>query len=441
MTMSQRERVTAADTPTHMLTALAASALMEQGRLTSEELTQACLDRIAEREDTVQAWSYVDPDAALARARECDRSPRRGPLHGMPVGVKDIVDTADMPTLLGEPEIYRDRRPDTDATLIRHLREAGAVIIGKTAPSKHTIMLPGKTRNPHDPSKTPGASSSGSAAAVADFMVPLAVGSQTAGSILRPATYCGVVGFKPTKDTVVYDGTRRYSPHLDTLGSLARTVPDAALLLRGMTGDPTLAPDTRHDGPLTVGLYRTPYFDQAAPYVQTLYHRAAEQLRSAGAEVRDLEMPAEFDELSELQDVIMSYDLDKVFADHRTNYPELMDPELIAYCETGAAVTDEQYTAALTHAEQCRGMLDDAMGEADVLLLPSTLTEAPPITTTGTSEFIRIWTFLHTPAITLPVGQAPSGLPLGIQLVGRLGDDRRFLAMATRIDEILGRPS
>lgn len=422
------------------LTAREARDLMAAGSLTSEALVQSCLDRIREREDTVQAWSYVDWEGALERARECDRTPSSGPLHGIPVGIKDIVDTADMPTLLGEPEIYAGRQPEHDATLVRRLRESGAVIVGKTAPSKHTIMLPGKTRNPHDPTRSPGASSSGSAAAVADYMVPLAVCSQTAGSILRPATYCGVVGFKPTKDTVVYDGTRTYSPHLDTLGSMARSVPDAALLMQGMTGDSRFDPTSVHSGELKVGLYRTPYFDQAEDYVQEHYERSVEALVAAGVTVRDAEMPKEFDELSELQDVIMSYDLDKVFAEHRRDHFDLLDPELIAYCEKGSRVTDAQYRAALDHAELCRGMLDSSLGDLDVLLLPSTLTDAPPITDTGTSEFIRIWTFLHTPAINLPTATSPVGMPISVQLVGRITGDAEFLAVAARVDEILGRP-
>ncbi len=424
----------------HEITATEARDLIASGSLTSEALVESCLHRIREREDTVQAWSYVDWEGSLERARECDRTPSSGPLHGIPVGIKDIVDTADMPTLLGEPEIYAGRQPDHDATLVRHLRESGAVIVGKTAPSKHTIMLPGKTRNPHDPTRSPGASSSGSAAAVADYMVPLAVCSQTAGSILRPATYCGVVGFKPTKDTVVYDGTRTYSPHLDTLGSMARSVPDAALLMQGMTGDSRFDPATLDAGDLVVGLYRTPYFDRAEGYVQDHYERTVQTLVAAGVKVRDAEMPKEFDELSELQDVIMSYDLDKVFAEHRRDHFDLLDPELIAYCEKGSKVTGAQYQAALDHAELCRGMLDSALGDLDVLLLPSTLTDAPPITDTGTSEFIRIWSFLHTPAINLPTAISPQGMPISVQLVGRIDGDHSFLSVAAKVDGILGRP-
>jgi Asp-tRNA(Asn)/Glu-tRNA(Gln) amidotransferase A subunit family amidase len=422
------------------LTAVEAKRQMADGSLTSEALVMACLDRIREREDVVQAWSYVDWDGALEHARECDRTPSRGPLHGVPVGIKDIVDTSDMPTLLGEPEIYAGRQPDTDATLVRNLRASGAVIVGKTAPSKHTVMLPGKTRNPHDPTRSPGASSSGSAAAVADFMVPLAVCSQTAGSILRPATYCGVVGFKPTKDTVVYDGTRTYSPHLDTLGSMGRSVPDAALLLQGMTRDDTFQDPGRHEGALKVGLYRTEYYDRAAPYVREHYERSVQVLVAAGAEVADAEMPQQFDDLSELQDVVMAYDLDKVFADHRRDHFDLLDPELVEYCEKGSRVSDAQYQSALDHAQLCRGMLDSALGDLDVLLLPSTLTDAPPITTTGTSEFIRIWSFLHTPAVNLPTATSPAGLPISVQLVGRMHGDRELLRIATRVDDILGRP-
>jgi len=426
--------------PAHRLTALEARALMAEGSLTSEQLVQSCLDRIREREDTVQAWSYVDWDGALERARECDRTPSSGPLHGVPVGIKDIVDTADMPTELGEPEIYAGRQPDRDATLVQHLRDSGVVVVGKTAPSKHTIMLPGKTRNPHDPTRSPGASSSGSAAAVADYMVPLAVCSQTAGSILRPATYCGVVGFKPTKDTVVYDGTRTYSPHLDTLGAMARSVPDAALLMQGMTGESRFDPTSLQSSDLKVGLYRTPYFDQAEDYVRDHYDRSVERLVAAGMSVRDAEMPKEFDELSELQDVVMAYDLDKVFAEHRRDHFDLLDPELVSYCEKGSRVTDTQYQAALDHAELCRGMLGSALGDLDLLIIPSTLTDAPPISTTGTSEFIRIWTFLHTPAINLPTATSPAGMPISVQLVGRIGGDAELLAAAAKVDEILGRP-
>jgi Asp-tRNA(Asn)/Glu-tRNA(Gln) amidotransferase A subunit family amidase len=421
------------------LTAIEARNQIAAGHLTSEDLVKACLDRIREREDDVRAWSYVDWEGALEQARECDRTPSSGPLHGIPVGIKDIVDTADMPTELGEPEIYAGRRPEHDATLVRNLRASGAIILGKTAPSKHSIMLPGKTRNPRDTSRTPGASSSGSAAAVADNMVPLAVSSQTAGSILRPAAYCGVVGFKPTKDTVVYDRTRNFSPHLDTLGSMARSVPDAALLMQGMTGDSRFDPASLSAGDVSVGLYRTPYFERADDYVQEHYERTVQTLVASGVKVREAEMPKEFDELSELQDVIMSYDLDKVFADHRRDHADLLDPELVAYCEKGSKVTEAQYQAALDHAEICRSMLDSVFAGLDVLLIPSTLTSAPPITDTGTSEFIRIWSFLHTPAINLPTGTSPSGLPVGVQLVGHLGGDLPFLAVAAKIDDILGR--
>lgn len=428
----------------HHLTATEAKRRLAAGELTSVDLVTACIEQIRSREETVQAWSYVDEDGALEKAREADRighgKPENGPLHGIPVGVKDIVDTADMPTLLGEPAIYAGRQPDTDATLITRLRESGAIILGKTAPSKHTIMLPGKTRNPHDPTRTPGASSSGSAAAVADFMVPLTVCSQTAGSILRPATYCGVVGFKPTKDTVVYDGTRTYSPHLDTLGAMGRSVADTALLMQGMTGDAGYASTEAATEQLTVGLYRTPYYDQAESYITEHFEQTVKTLEAAGIGVREVEIPDAFDELSELQDVIMSYDLDKVFAEHRRDHYDLLDPELIAYCAKGSKVTEEQYQAALDHAEHCRTLLPGVLDGLDALLLPSTLTDAPPIATTGTSEFIRIWTFLHTPAINLPTGLSPAGMPISVQLVGGLGDDQRFLSVAARIDAVLGRP-
>lgn len=425
------------------LTATEAKRKLAAGELTSVELVTSCLERIAVREADVKAWAHIDADGALEKARQADSVghglPGNGPLHGIPVGVKDIIDTADMPTLLGEPDIYTGRQPDTDAAMITELRTSGAIILGKTAGSKHTIMLPGPTHNPHDLSRTPGASSSGSAAAVGDFMVPLAVSTQTAGSILRPATYCGVVGFKPTKDTVQWAGSRVYSPALDTAGAMGRSVADTALLVQALSGRADFAAAPREDT-ISIGLYRTPYFDEAEDYIRSHYESSVETLRAAGVEIVDAEVPSEFDQLSELQDVVMSYDLNKVFADHHTHHFELLDPELVAYCAMGAEVTDQQYAAALDHAARCRELLPALFRGVDVLLLPSTLTDAPPMESTGTSEFIRIWSFLHTPAINLPTGLSPAAMPISVQLVGNLGDDARFLSTAARIDQILGRP-
>lgn len=444
MTVSTASSTSAPGALPNQLTATEAKRRLVAGELTSVELVTSCLERIAIREADVKAWAHVDADRALEQARQADRTghglPGNGCLHGIPVGIKDIIDTADMPTLLGEPEIYAGRQPDTDAAMVAELRKSGAIILGKTAGSKHTIMLPGPTRNPHDLSRTPGASSSGSAAAVGDFMIPLAVSTQTAGSILRPATYCGVVGYKPTKDTVEWTGSRVYSPELDTAGAMGRCVADTALLVQALSGRADFTMASAREDNISVGLYRTPYFDKAEDYVRQHYENSVETLRAAGVTILDVEVPQEFDQLSELQDIVMAYDLNKVFADHHKHHFDLLDPELVAYCAMGAEVTDQQYAAALVYAARCRELLPTAFRDVDALLIPSTLTDAPPMASTGTSEFIRIWSFLHTPAINLPTGLSPAHMPISIQLVGNLGDDVRFLATAERIDQILSRP-
>ncbi|ETW95399.1 MAG: hypothetical protein ETSY2_48185, partial [Candidatus Entotheonella gemina] len=289
------------------LTATEAAQAIAGGMMTSVELVQACLDRIHARETDIGAWTYLDDEAALSQARACDQHPVQGPLHGVPVGVKDLIDTYDMPTSYGSP-IYAGHQSAGDASGVAMLRAAGAVILGKTVTTEFAMFTPGKTANPHNPAHTPGGSSSGSAASVADAMVPLALGTQTAGSIIRPASYCGAVGYKPTHGNFPIAGIKALAQSLDTLGGFSRSVADLALLRVAMIGAPaTLA---TLEGPPRIGLYRTPQWSEATDDTHNVLETAAQQLAAAGAEVRDAELPPEFADLVAAQETIQVFEAD-----------------------------------------------------------------------------------------------------------------------------------
>ena len=267
------------------LSACEAATRLAARDITAEAMARACLARIEERESTVRAWIHLDPDAVLAQARALDAGPVRGPLHGLPLGVKDIIDTADMPTGCGSP-IYAAHRPRADAACVALAREAGALVLGKTVTTEFAWFFPGKTANPRDPSRTPGGSSSGSAAAVADQMVPFAFGTQTAGSVIRPASYCGVVGYKPTHGTVSRSGIKTLSESLDTLGVLARSAADAALLIGALSGRALLpAPLSRAP---KIALCRTHEWPSAQPETVAALEHAAKSASTAGAQVGEL---------------------------------------------------------------------------------------------------------------------------------------------------------
>ena len=273
---------------TATLTAAEGLRAIEQGALTSVAWTEACLERIESRNPEIRAWVHVNADAALEHARQTDRRGRRRLFDGVPLGIKDTIDTADMPTELGDPEIFPGRQPAIDAPVVSMARDLGFTIIGKNTVSRHAIMLPGPARNPHDLARTPAASSAGSAAAVADFMTPMSIGTQTAGSILRPSAFCGAVGFKPTLDAIPYVGIRTYSRPLDVIGPICRSVEDATLFMRGFTRDPrfdTAAPLTRD---IRVGVWRTKDWDLADPAAMSIFEQNLESLSAAGAQISTL---------------------------------------------------------------------------------------------------------------------------------------------------------
>jgi len=410
------------------LTATAAAKAIVSGALTSVELVQSCLDRIHAREADIGAWIHLDDNAALAQARACDQRPAQGPLHGVPVGIKDIIDTYDMPTRYGSP-IYAGHQSFGDASSVALLRAAGAVILGKTVTTEFAMYTPGKTANPHHPAHTPGGSSSGSAAAVVDTMVPLALGTQTAGSIIRPASYCGAVGYKPTHGIFPIAGIKALSQSLDTLGGFSRSVADLALLRAAMLGAPAaLAP---LEGVPRIGWYRTPQWPEATADTHRALENAAQQLAKAGAEVRDAELAPEYADLVAAQEIVQGFEGVRCCAYELRHHREQLSPRLLELMEAGQQTSYAAYAAAMALAAQCRQDLETVFTAHDVLLVPSAPGEAPAgLSATGNPLFNRMWTLLHVPAVSLPGYVGANGLPVGVQVIGAIGEDDRLLAIA-----------
>ena len=421
------------------LTATAAARKLATREITAVSLLEDCLDRIAARESAVHAWTFLDTQAAMRRARELDAQGLAGLLHGLPIAVKDLFDTCDMPSCYGSP-IYADHRPAADAACVALARAAGAIVVGKTVTTEFATFHPGPTCNPHNPLHTPGGSSSGSAAAVADSMVPLAFGSQTAGSIVRPAAYCGVVGYKPTFGTVNRVGVKMISDTLDTIGALARSVPDVALFVAALTDRRELMIDRPPLDAPRVGLCRTYEWDRAYPETVAAFEDAARCLRAAGASLREVALPPQFAELVEAQIAIMVHEVARSLSHERLVHRESLSTEMIAMIDAGLAVSPARYDAARVLAQRSRSTLVEVFGDVDVLLAPSTMGEAPHgIAATGDPLFNRMWTLLHTPCVHLPSALGPRGLPVGITIVGPIGGDRAMLLAADWIHARLGR--
>ena len=405
-----------------------AARLIARGEASSEEVVGACLERIAERDATVRAWAHLDPEAALAQARAADASDRRSPLHGVPVGVKDIIDTRDLPTEFGSP-IHSGRRPAADAACVARLREAGAVILGKTRTTEFAYFHPAETRNPLDPSRTPGGSSSGSAAAVADGMVPLALGSQTAGSTIRPASFCGVLGLKPTHGLIDLTGVNRLSARLDTLGLFARSMDDIELLLGSLTGHRRAAGSAAP--PPRIAFARTARWELVEPDARAALEAAALALADAGARVDELELPAELEALVDAQQTIMAVEVAANLAGEYDSHGDRISAELSELIEQGRATGDGDYEAALAAAERGAKRLPAVFEAHDILLTPAARGQAPRgLDATGDPVFCRAWTLLGTPAISVPGPLGADGLPIGVQLVAPPRHDAELLAAA-----------
>jgi Asp-tRNA(Asn)/Glu-tRNA(Gln) amidotransferase A subunit family amidase len=393
----------------------------------SEKLVTACLGRIAEREGEVHAWAWIDPEKALAEARQRDREAPRSAIHGVPVGIKDVIDTADMPTEYNSP-IYRGHQPKWDAGCVALLRRAGCVILGKTATTEFANNHPAATRNPRNLAHTPGGSSSGSAAAVADRMVPLALGTQTGGSVIRPGAYCGVAACKPSFGSINRAGLKFVSESLDTIGVFARKVDELGPLLHVLTGRPLAeTPSTKP----RVGLCRTPRWSDADGETQANLESAAQALAKAGAQVRDFDLPKGSEALFDRHSAVMGYESAHALAWEYTQFPEQISATLRPRLEAGWRVTRQDYDEVRGIARACRRQLADALREFDFLLTPSAPSAAPvSLASTGNAVFNRAWTLLGVPCVTLPFGAAANGLPLGVQLVGAFDQDMALLEWA-----------
>jgi Asp-tRNA(Asn)/Glu-tRNA(Gln) amidotransferase A subunit family amidase len=422
--------------PLNELSAAEAARRIEARELSAEALAGACLERIAAREPAVHAWAFLEPAQALAEARELDRASRRSRLHGVPFGVKDIFDTAGLPTEYGSP-IYRGHRPRADAACVALLRRAGCLILGKTVTTEFANNHPPPTLNPHDPAHTPGGSSSGSAAAVADCMVPLALGTQTGGSVIRPASYCGTFAVKPSFGSINRQGTKFVAESLDTIGVFSRSVEDLALALEVLSGRPT--PDfASFTGKPRIGLCRTPRWKDADALVQANLEDAARRLSKAGASVANFELPPGSETLFERHKVIMGYESARALAWEYANFPGQISKTLKPRLDEGWRVTRAEYDAVRGTARQCRRALADAMRGVDFLLTPSAPSEAPRShDTTGDPVFNRAWTLLGVPCVNVPFGKGAHGLPLGVQLVGPFDGDSALLRWASWVAGVL----
>jgi Asp-tRNA(Asn)/Glu-tRNA(Gln) amidotransferase A subunit family amidase len=428
------------------LTATDAARLIAGGALSSEDHVRACLARIEETEPAVQAWAHLDPEFALAQAREADLRRMRGepcgPLHGVAVGIKDIIDVAGLPTEDGTV-LHAGRLPRCDATVVSRLQAAGAVILGKTVTTELASYAPGRTRNPHHPEHTPGGSSSGSAAAVAAGQVPAALGSQTNGSIIRPASFCGVYGFKPSFGLVPRGGVLRLSRPLDHVGVLARSLADVALLTECIAGHDEGDPDTRpprarpplsavlaQEPPLPpkVALVRTPFWDRLDADAQGAFDELAESL---GSHAEPFELPASAARAVDWHRTIFEADLAASFELEYERGADRLSASMRGQIERGRQVSAVDYGKALARIEIVNAGFEELFARYDAIVTPATLGTAPKgLDATGDPLLATLWTYCGMPALSLPLAHGGNGLPLGIQLVGARGDDARLLRTA-----------
>lgn len=426
------------------LSAVALRDRLASGALRAVDLVEACLARIADLEPQVGAWAWLDGDHALQQAQRLDQWRQAGrplgPLHGLPIGLKDIIDTKGIPTENGTP-IDAGRVPDEDAWIVARLRAAGAIILGKTVTTECAFMHPGKTRNPHDTAHTPGGSSQGSAAAVAAGMVPLSVGTQTGGSVIRPASFCGVVGMKPSFGLIPRTGILAQSPFLDTVGVFARSVEDCALLAEVLAGHDPADPATQpvpmprmlsvaqSRAPVTpvFGFARLPGWEQADPQMVA----ATEELVSLlGDQCFEVPLP-NFDEIAAVRQRINFAEMAKCYYGLERRGRDLMSDKLKAAVDEGKTVPARDYIAALDWREVMNAGLEVVFARCDAILCPAALGPAPEgLDDTGSAIFNGLWTLGGMPAVTLPLFTAENGLPMGLQLVGRRGDDARLLRTA-----------
>lgn len=413
------------------LTGTEALSRIASGKLTAKALVQSCSERIHSCERDVGAWQHLDIVAALEKAAALDQSTIRGPLHGIPFGVKDIIDTADMPTEYGSP-IYKGNRTAWDAACVAMTRAAGGILLGKTVTTEFAHRFPGRTRNPHNLAHTPGGSSSGSAAAVAARMVPLAIGTQTGGSTIRPAAYCGIVGYKASFGDFSLFGVREQTRSFDSLGLFARSIDDIGLLRAVLLRDEWTALPTVDGRELRIGFCRTPYWSEAEDSTRTLLEESAKRLARAGAKISDVELPRVFSRLREAARSVSGFEFARGLTYELTHHADKLSKVLReGRAADGLNCTYERYAEGRKTVAECRRQLGETLDDYDVLIAPAAPGEAPEgISSTGNPIFNAVWNYMDVPALTLPAFTGPKGLPVGVQLVGKWFLDRELLSAA-----------
>jgi amidase len=400
------------------------------GETSAEAVMQACLERIAAREPEVGAFTCIDAEAALEAARRADRADPAAALHGVPFGVKDIIDTEQFPTAWGA-SFYQGHRPVRNASCVEIFLRAGAIPVGKTVTTEFAYFKPGKTANPHNTGHTPGGSSSGSAAAVADYMLPFAFGSQTAASLIRPAAYCGVAGYKASHGSFDLQGVMALAPSMDTLGFLAREIEDFGLARSVLCGSRPLPPPNFDERPLRISLFRGPHWNDGSLEMRDVCQRAMAQMKKAGAVTGELACPEIFAELTECQKIVMAYETAHARIFEYSRFRDRISGQFIDLVETGMAVTREAYEEACATRDRAARLLAGMFVDTDVILTPAAPGEAPPgLDATGDPLYSRSWNLLQVPCLSIPFGHGPSCLPLSVQIVGPMNGDDKLLAAA-----------
>ena len=430
-----------------------AAELLESGKVSCVDLVNDCLKRIEQFDPTIQAWAWIDTDYALRQAEALDEMRRLGKpvgrLHGIPIGIKDIIDTAIIPTEYGS-ELFKGRLPKNDAPIVNRLRQQGALMLGKTVTCSLATFMPGKTTNPHNAAHTPGGSSSGSAAAVASFMVPGAVGTQTKGSVIRPAAYCGTIGFKPSFGLIPRTGVMRQSPFLDQVGVFGRHVEDVALLAEVMAGPedndvhslqqmapPALQKICLQDPPLPpkFGFVKTAAWEQTDEATRNGFE---ELLETLGDQAEEVELTSSFDAVWDHLKTVNEAEMATWYAPIYQKGQKYLDEVVIQQIERGQKTTAQAYINAMQHRASLNSILDELFDNYDALITPAAAGEAPPgLESTGDPAFCTTWTFCGVPAITLPLLQGNNELPIGVQLIGSYLDDGRLLRTARWLNQFL----
>lgn len=419
----------------NLITATEVAQKIAAGETTSEAVVSDCLNRIEARDPQIQAWKFLDPDAALAQAKERDNEASRGCLHGVPVGIKDILNTADMPTEFGS-SLFNGYQPKSDCTSVAALRAAGAVILGKTVTTEFASPYPTYTLNPHDLKSTPGVSSAGSAAAVADYMVPLTNGTQTGGSVIRPAALCGVYGYKASLKGLDPAGIEMWKPNIDTLGHFGRSLEDIALMSAALTGNPVADLKLPAGFKPRVGICRTGQWPAAGPENTAMIEKMIAILTDAGIDVEETDFPTNFDDVMAAHGMVVGADSVKAFPETVTSQLDKVNPWTRDRSRDARQMSESDVKNAHRIATDARTALSAEFERFDLLLTPSAEGEAETDRTAmPPPSFNSLWTLMYTPCVSLPAFTGPNDMPVGLQIVGPENRDDRTLALAHWVEQ------